>query len=89
MRLRLFPACSMRPFQGSLDFPFAAKQLRRLFEPRSGVARQDILPATDFDIESEKEDLPYEAWAAYRKAKNTRRGPPQKSRSEVRGANKV
>ena len=38
--------------QGSSGFLSAAKQMRRLFEPCGGVARQDVLAATDFDMDS-------------------------------------
>ena len=59
--------------QGSLRFPIAARQMRRLFDPRGGPARQDVPTATGRDMESEREDLLYEDWAAYWRAKKRRK----------------
>ena len=75
MRLYPFYACRMRPSEnkqshllasapGPSDFPIAGKQVRRLFGPCGGVARQDVLASTDFNMDSDGEDLAYEARAA-------------------------
>ena len=55
---------SLASVQRSLDFPTVAKQMRPLCEPRGGSARQAVLAATDSEMESEEEDLSYEARAA-------------------------
>ena len=59
-------AVSERPVRFHL--PVAAKRMRRLFDPRGGAGRQDVLAAADVDAHSDGEDLSYEAWGANRKA---------------------
>ena len=43
--------------------------MRRLLDHCGGAARCDALAAADADVNSDEEDLPYEAWVGYRKAK--------------------
>ena len=57
--------------RGSSDFPTAAEQMCRLSDLRAGPARRDVLTATYWDTESDKEDLSNSARAAYRKAEKT------------------
>ena len=66
--------------QGSLGIPIVAKQMRRLFEPCGGVAKQDVPAATDSDVDSDEKDLSYEARAEVRKAERARNDSPGKSR---------
>ena len=47
--------------QGSFGFPFATTQMRRLFDPLGGPARQDVLTATIWDMDTDEGDLSYEA----------------------------
>ena len=54
--------------QAYMAFPVVAKQMSRLFWPRGGAARQDVLVAADVDASS-KEECDYAAWVARRKAK--------------------
>ena len=54
--------------QGDLGFPAASKQMRRLFVPRGGAGRQDVLVAANIDLSSEA-GTDFEAWVAYREAK--------------------
>ena len=64
----------MASVQGSLDFPRAAKQMRRLSD-RCGVpSRQEVLAATEMDAKSGGGDLSYDAPAANRRAKSKRGG---------------
>ena len=65
--------------RGSLDLPFAAKQMCRLRGPFGGFARQDVLAAEDIAAKSDEGDLSYQAWAAWlfgkpRKREEARRG---------------
>ena len=55
--------------QGDTTFPVVAKQMRRIFGPCGGAARQDVLVAADMDAASE-EGTDFEASTAYGKAKN-------------------
>ena len=75
--------------QGSSDFPIAAKQMRRLFDPCGGPARQDVLTATDWGMESDEEDFHYESCAANREAKRRRKVSPRGLRTPCKGANKI
>ena len=53
--------------QGNLGNAEAARQMVRLFGPRRGVARQDVLAATT--VAANSNDDGFAAWIAYRKAK--------------------
>lgn len=92
-KMRLFPApkspswCSS--VQGSLDVPAVATQLRRLFDPRGGPARKDVLAVRDRYMESEGGDLSYGAWAAFREAKKRRKDASRGPSSSSEEANKV
>ena len=75
--------------QGSSDFPIAARQKSRLFDPCGGPARQGVIAATDCYMESEEEDLPCAAWADFRGAKKARKGSIRGPRGKTGGAKKV
>ena len=45
--------------QGSLDFPIAAKQMRRFLDPCGGPPRQEIVAATGTGAQSDEENLFY------------------------------
>ena len=57
---------------GNLGFPSVAKHMRRLFGPRGGAARRDVLVNAGIDASSEDE-ADSESRAARRKAKKMRK----------------
>ena len=74
--------------QGAMDFPTAAKQMRRLY-PCGGSARQDVLTAADMDAGSDEGDPPYTAWVAYWGAKEKMEELPRRPNSNSKGADKI
>ena len=50
-----------------------SRRMRRFCGPRGGAARQDVLAATDVDVNSNDEDG-FPAWPAFRNAKAARKG---------------
>ena len=63
--------------------------MRRFSDPCGGVAEQDVLAAADLDVDMDKKDPSYEAWATYRKADKAGMALPRSLRSKSGGANKV
>ena len=57
--------------QGNLGVPAVARQMRRLFGPRGGAVRQDVLAATDADVSSNGDDVA--ARATHREAEQQER----------------
>ena len=62
--------------QGSWDFLFVAKHMRRLSETCGGPARQEVSAATDCETESEEGEASFRDWAAYRRAERARIDSP-------------
>ena len=58
---------ALASIRSTVAFPEVASQMRRLFGPRGGAARQDVLVAADLDAASEEED--FARCAGYCKAK--------------------
>ena len=70
--------------QGYLGISAVARQRRRFLGPRDGVARQDVLAATDVDGNSNDED-DFAAWVGRRGAKKK----SDEKKAEDEGSKKV
>ena len=75
--------------QGNFGFPAVAEEMRRLFGPGCGAARQDASVATAVGMSSGAGGA-FAAWVAHRNAKKKRerggRGlATQKSKNKIRG----
>ena len=72
----------MANVQGALYVLIAAKQMRRLFDPCGGAGHHDVLGPAEVDVRRDKEDLSYEARAAYGTAGEKRGNLTKKPSSE-------
>ena len=75
---------AMAAVQGSLDYPFLAKQMRQILHPVGGAHKEDVLNISADAGGAEDEDLSYEAWIGFRKAGRSRKDPPRGMRPRPR-----
>ena len=72
-----------------MSFPVAVKQMRQLSGLCGWPARRGVLFATDWDTDSDEEDLSFNAWAAFQKAKIRRKASPRRPNNDSKGANEI